>query len=229
MFKKIIKKTAMFLLIAIGAYLAIGYLLHKVIFPEKKPEVSSYFKPGQQFYSKAEGFRQTVQKQENGLVHCMVEIEPFADGPPKHIHTSFDETFEVEQGVLTIWVDGKVHRLRKGDTLHIPKGVAHKPYNETADTLKTKRLALFPEKFAYHLPQVYGVMDNDPSFGKGPGTLLQMSLFSSEGFDSYLADGPPVTVQKTMGFLLTPLSRLLGYKSFYKEYDISGKASHAAR
>ncbi len=218
--KKIIKRSAMYFVIAIAAYLAIGYFLHLIVFPEKKPAVSNYFKAGQQFYSKAEGFKQTVIRQENGIVYCSVEIEPFADGPPKHIHTSFDEIFEVEEGELSLWMDGKVHKLHKGDTVHVRKGVAHKPFNETGATIRTKRLAEFSEKFAYHLPQVYGVMDKDSSFGKGPGTLLQMSLFASEGFDSYLAEGPPVAVQKTMGFLLTPLSRLLGYKSYRHEFDI---------
>jgi len=210
----------MYVLLALCAYLVIGYLLHLVIFPEKKPDVKTYFKPGLEFYSKAEGFKQTVVKQEDGWVYCSVEIEPFAGGPPKHVHTSFDETFEVSEGELSIWIDGKIIKLKPGDTLHVPKGVPHKPFNETASTIKTKRLAMFPEKFAYHLPQVYGIMDNDPKFGKGPGTMMQMSLFSSEGFDSYLAEGPPVGIQKATGFLLTPLTRLMGYKSFYSQYDI---------
>src|SRR5688500_12753521 len=98
MFKKVLKTTAMIVLMAFAGYLAIGYLLHLVIFPESKPEVSSYFRPGQKFYSKTEGFRQTVVKQENEQVFCSLEVEPFADGPPRHIHTSFDELFAVKNG-----------------------------------------------------------------------------------------------------------------------------------
>src|SRR5919106_1561967 len=103
MFKKVLKKSSMYILIALVGYLAIGYFLHLVIFPEKKPEVSTYFKPGQQFYSKSEGFKQTVLKQENQHVFCSLEIEPFAGGPPKHIHTNFDEQFEVSNGELSVW------------------------------------------------------------------------------------------------------------------------------
>jgi mannose-6-phosphate isomerase-like protein (cupin superfamily) len=220
MFKKVLIKSAMYILIALAGYLAIGYFLHLVIFPEKKPEVSTYFKPGQQFYSKSEGFKQTVLKQENEHVFCSLEIEPFAGGPPKHIHTNFDEQFEVSNGELSVWVNGKVIKLQPGDKLFVPRGTPHKPFNETADTIRTKGMIAFPEKFAYHLPQVYGVMDNTPGFGKSPTTLLHMSLFSSAGFDSYLVEGPPVFIQKTMSFLLVPLTRMLGYKSYYKEYDI---------
>lgn len=211
----------MYIVIAIAAYLIIGYALHLVIFPEKKPGAGSYFKPGQEFYSSKEGIRQTVQKQENGFVFCSAVIGPFADGPPAHIHTGFDELFEVSIGELSVWVNGEVKRLRPGETLHVPKGTPHKPFNETADTVHLKGTVAFPEKFAYCLLQVYGVMDNRPGFGKSVATVFQMALFNSSGFDSYLAEGPPVFVQKAMAFFITPAARLLGYKSFYKDYDIN--------
>lgn len=213
----------MYILIILAGYLAIGYLLHLVVFPEKKPDISTYFKPGQTFYSKAEGFSQTVVRQEDGLVHCELIIEPFADGPPKHIHTGFDETFEVRQGELSVWVKGKIVRLKPGEKLFVPRGTPHKPFNETAETITMKGTVAFPEKFAFYLPQVYGIMDKDSTFGKNASTVLQMSLFTNAGFDSYIGDGPPVAVQKVLGFFLAPASRLMGYKTFYKEYDIRGK------
>lgn len=214
------KKTAMYILIAVASYLVVGYLFHLGVFPEKKPPISTYFKPGNVFYSKAEGFRQTVVKQENEHVYCSLDVEPFAKGPLKHIHTQFDESFQISNGELSVWVDDKVIKIRPGDTLFVPRGTPHKPFNETADTIHLKGSIAFPEKFAYHLLQVYGVMDNIPGFGESPATILQMSLFWSSGFDSYIAEGPPVFVQKAIGFLLTPISRLLGYKSFYKEYGL---------
>lgn len=57
---KILMKSTMYILFGIGVYLAIGYWLHLVLFPESKPEINTYFKPGEEFYSKAEGFRQKV-------------------------------------------------------------------------------------------------------------------------------------------------------------------------
>ena len=100
----------MYILIGVVLYLVAGNLLHLVIIPEKKPEVATYFKPGHQFYSKAEGFKQTVIKQENGFVYGHLEVEPFAPGPPMHIHEGFDETFEIENGELSVWVDR--HRFK---------------------------------------------------------------------------------------------------------------------
>lgn len=213
------------LLLIIISYLAIGNLLHRVVFPEKKPPVSTWFKPGQIFYSKAEGLQQTVLKQENGLVHCLSEFDPFAPEPPKHIHTDFDETFRIENGELTVWVNGETRKLYPGEILHIPKGTPHKPYNETADTLRLKGSFAFPEKFAFNLVQVYGVMDSRPGFEHSPEIILQMPLFQNNGFDSYLAEGPPVVMQKILGFAIAPIARLLGYKSYYPKYDPFVKAN----
>ena len=218
--KNLLKRIALYTLVFFSAYLVVGHLCHRVIFPEKKPEVSTYFQPGQQFYSKSEGFRQIVSKQENGHVHGTLVVEPFAPGPPKHIHSDFDETFQIENGELSVWIDGVVKKLKPGEVLHIPKGTPHQPFNETADTIRLKGTFAFPEKFAYALPHVYGVMDSDPDFVKSPAVLFQMALFQDAGFDSYLAEGPPVFIQKTMGFIVTPIARLAGYKSYYEEYDI---------
>lgn len=216
----LLRKSFMYVLLAVGAYLAIGYFLHLIAFPEKKPSIAEYFKPGMQFYSKVENVKQTVVRQEGGIVFCHLEIGPFAPGPPKHIHDDFDETFEIANGELTIWVDGDIVRLRPGDKLHIPSGTPHKPYNETSDTVRIFGLAAFPERFAFQLTQVYGVMDNDPAFGTSPKTILQMAMFLSNGFDSHLAEGPPRFVQAVTTFLVVPMARLLGYRSYYSAYDI---------
>lgn len=222
MFKQKLKKVVMYFLIVLGVYLAVGYLFHLVIFPEKKPDISTYFKPGDVFYSKAEKAKQTVVKQENGIVYCEAVIEPFAPGPPIHIHTSFEEVFEVANGELSMWVNGEVKKLRPGQRLRIPKGVPHKPFNETADTIRFNGAAAFPEDFAFHLSQVYALLDNDPNFGKSIGTMFKMSMLNAAGFDSYLHK-PPVPIQRITAFLLIPAIRLFGYKSYYPEYDFKAK------
>jgi mannose-6-phosphate isomerase-like protein (cupin superfamily) len=211
----------MYFLIFISTYLIIGNLLHRVVFREKHPDISAYFKPGQEFYSKAERFRQKVIKQENGLVYCTLDAEPFAPGPPKHIHDGFVEIFEIENGELTIWVNGEIKKLHPGEKVIIPKGTPHKPYNETADTIRVKGSFAFPEKFAFYLQQMYWYVDNNPEIMKSPKAILQMSLLQPAGFDTYIADGPPVFVQKAMGFVVGPLARLLGYRSYYEQYDIN--------
>ena len=220
---KKLKKAMIYLLIAFAGYLVIGYFLHLVVFPEKKPEISSYFTPGDQFNSIEEGFKQTVVDQEDGLVYCNLVVEPYASGPPKHIHTEFDEYFEVKNGELSVWVDGEVKKIKPGEVVHIPKGTPHKPFNETSEIIHLKESFAMPEQFAFYLSQVYDLMDNHPSFGKMPSMLLMLAPLHQSGFDSFLAEGPPVFVQKFTAFLLTPMSRIMGYKSYYKPGEIRSR------
>lgn len=208
-------------LIAFVGYLAIGYLFHLIIFPEKKPEISTYFHAGDEFTSEAEGFYQSVVAQHDGMVYCNLVVSPYAPGPPKHIHSSFDEYFEVQNGEMSVWVDGEVKKIKSGEVLHIPEGTPHQPLNETADTIHLKESFAMPEKFAFHLSQIYGLMDNHPKFGKMPAMLFMLAPLHLAGFDSYLHEGPPVFVQKLSSFLLTPISRVLGYKSYYQQYDVN--------
>jgi mannose-6-phosphate isomerase-like protein (cupin superfamily) len=217
--------TNILLLIAaiLAAYLLIGYLLHLVIFPEKKPDVSAYFKPGDVFYSKVEGFRQTVVKQENGLVHCHVELDPHAPGPPEHIHTGFDEVVEIENGEVNMRCAGKETVIRPGESFLIKKGVPHKFWNSTGETIRVKGSMAFPEKFAFTLSQVYGYMDENPNFAQSKSMIFQITMMQQVGFDSYIA-GPPVFMQKLIGFLSTPLSRLAGMKTYYERYHSPIKA-----
>ena len=195
-----IKKMMLIVLIVFVGYLAIGYLFHLVIFPENKPEISTYFIGGHKFISEAEGFHQTVVSQEKGKVYCNLVISPYAPGPPKHIHTSFDEYFEVKNGELSIWVDGEVKKIKAGEVVHIPKGTPHKPFNETAETIYLKESFAMPEEFAFYLSQIYGLMDHHPKFGKMPAMLFMLAPIHLAGFDSYLVEAPPVFVQKSMAF-----------------------------
>jgi mannose-6-phosphate isomerase-like protein (cupin superfamily) len=217
---KIIKKIILYSMALIACYLTIGYFLHLIVFPENKPEISGYFEPGKVLNSEAEGFRQTVVKQEHGLVSCSLEIAPYASGPPSHVHTDFDEIFEIEKGMLSIELNGEIKKILPGEKLFVYKGIPHKPFNETADTIRGKGIIAFPEKFAFGLVQIYGLMDHNPDFGKLPITLFMLAPIQQAGFDSYLAEGPPVFIQKTLSFLLTPAARLIGFKSYYKEFDI---------
>lgn len=218
----------MYFMLFTGLYLVIGNLLHRLVFPEKKPDIETYFQPGQEFYSKAEGARQRIVKQEGGFVYGHSELDPFAPGPPAHVHTDFDETFRIENGELSVWVDGVVKKLHPGEELHIPKGTPHKPFNETGETIRIKGTFVFPEKFAFYLQQVYGYIDDHKDFARSPKALFQIALFQQAGFDSYIADGPPVIVQKVIGLVANPVSRLLGLRSYYEAYDYRKAVKNSA-
>ncbi|KAH7323180.1 hypothetical protein B0I35DRAFT_194131 [Stachybotrys elegans] len=56
-------------------------------------------------------------------------------GPPLHIHLKQDEYFEVEQGILAAEIDGKEHKLTKGDgPLVIYRNSRHRFWSHPSST-----------------------------------------------------------------------------------------------
>jgi quercetin dioxygenase-like cupin family protein len=197
------------------AYVLIGALLDRIVFPEAEPDLDYYPREGQVFVSKSEGFRQTIIKRENGLVWSELVLEPYAPGPPEHIHTTLSENFTVTEGTLSLLVNGEKKLLRPGESLLVTPGTAHKPFNETDSPIVvrpplTPEYAL-PEQFAVFLTQAYGFFDESESNSQPPKALLQMSRFSPK-YELWLAS-PPVPLQKSLFFVIGPTARLLGYRT----------------
>jgi len=79
--------------------------------------------------------------------------------------------------------------------------------------------AAFPQEFAVYLTQVYGYFDESKENMNPPKVIFQMAMFQQH-LDSYLGEGPPLSIQKIQNFIIVPLARLLGFKSYYKKYEI---------
>jgi quercetin dioxygenase-like cupin family protein len=125
-------KKFLFAIVGVAvAYLLIGALLDRVVFPEAEPTAEYFPSVGQVFVSKGEGFRQTILKRESGLVWSELVLEPNAPGPPEHIHSTLSENFIVTEGTLSLLVNGEKKILHPGDSLLVKPGTPHKPFNET--------------------------------------------------------------------------------------------------
>ena len=219
---KTIKRILFWKLILIVGYFGIGIILNSYIFPEKKPDLANYFQPGDVLHSKSEGFDQTIISVKDGWVHSSLIIQPKAPGPPEHIHTNLVEVFVVKEGTLSMMVNGEKKTLKAGESITIPVGTSHRPFNETDQPVIVENEGSEKDltvEFAYHLSQLYRVVDGAGGNPSAFSMILQFAVYGTE-MDAYLADGPPIFVQKAMRFLLAPTARLLGYKSYYEEYRI---------
>jgi mannose-6-phosphate isomerase-like protein (cupin superfamily) len=217
------KKLLLRILVFGLMYVFVGALLDKVIFPEVEAGSDYYPREGQVFVSKGEGFRQTVLKHEGGLVWTELVLEPYAAGPPEHIHTSFPENFIVVEGTLSLLVNGEKRLLRPGESQLVPPGTPHRPFNETDARVVIRGPVTpehgLPERFTVFLTQAYGLFDESESNSRLPQALLQMSRFSPT-YDIWLA-APPVFLQKIVFFAISPTARLLGYRNHYEKYKPS--------
>jgi len=199
-------------------YFVFSIYLDSIFIRPAKVDLTNYFQAGDKFGSKFEGFDQTVLGIKDGWVHTRLEVAPLAAGPPEHAHQHFTETFTVKKGTLSILINGEKRTLQVGETMSIPPMTAHKPFNETNETVvvESEDEKTLPIEFAYHLTQMYGFMDRYPDGPPLPQMLMQLSVYG-DGFDSLVA-GPPASIQRTTGVLLAPTARLTGFSDYYEEY-----------
>lgn len=215
----------MAVLIGLGVYLGLGYFMHLVVFPEYNPDLADYFQPGDVLPNDEGNYRQIVIKQEGGVVSTQLDMDPFSPGPPLHIHRKTDETFVALDKPVTLIVDHEVVELLPGERITAQAGVPHKMFNDTDSSVSMQLIDLPVQKLVY-LKQLYGYMNESPDNMKINKALLQLSVISPY-FDSEMKEGPPVFVQNTLFFLLRPLARLFGYRSYNEKYSVARKSGNS--
>lgn len=213
------KKVILGIFLVLASYLSVGYFLHLIVFPETRPDIKNYFEPGGIIGSEVDGTTLTVKSQEGDHLFLTLEVAPHSEGPPVHIHTGWEEIFKIESGKINLHVNGEEKVLSAGDKFTVSRGTPHRPYNHFEEPAVISGVAM-PAQFVVYLNQAYGFLEEDPENATPPQIIFQMAMFN-QYFDSYLGDGPPVVVQKVQNFLLVPLARLLGYKSYYEKYRLT--------
>lgn len=200
------------ILILLISYILVTGILFNHLLKPKQPDFSRYFSPNQTFVSQMEGLRLIVKKVENNWAYCRAELNAFAAGPTEHVHEHFDESFTVAEGTASFLVNGEKITVRAGETIVIPKGVPHKPFNETAELLimddVTNQHPSMTASFAYGLTNIYSAMDKIGN----PQSPLNLLALAAQGNDFDTWDSKiPLGVQKALRWILGPTARLLGY------------------
>jgi mannose-6-phosphate isomerase-like protein (cupin superfamily) len=70
----------------------------------------------------------TVTRRDDALV-VEVEYLPGGSPPPAHLHPSQVERFEILEGSLRVVIDGQERPLKRGESVDIPAGTAHRMWN----------------------------------------------------------------------------------------------------
>ena len=145
------------------------------------------------------------------------EVAPRGRLPVMHFHPHQTETLELSKGFLTVNHGDKSTILTAGERIVIGKGVPHQWCNASFDTAAemtvTFEPALNTETF---LEQFYGLSNDDKTAEDGTPAFLQLMAMVNE-YQVYV-QGPPLFLQKIMGWVLGGVGRLIGYKKYYSRY-----------
>ena len=91
---------------------------------------AAYWGPGDQM-------RFLITGEETGGAFFMAEVSvPPGGGPPPHVHHREDESFYLQQGMLTIQVGDKTLTASPGDFVHLPRGIVHSFRNTSLEQAK---------------------------------------------------------------------------------------------
>jgi len=137
---------------------------------------------------------------------------------PNHFHTLQDESFEVLDGKLTIWLEGKSKTLSKGEKITLPKNKAHNHFNND-DEPATFIQTVFPAlDFEYLLENIIGLTIDGKIHNGRAGLIQELTTLKYLDSKTFLP-GIPIALQKLAMNLVGPIARWFGYRAVYKKYS----------
>jgi quercetin dioxygenase-like cupin family protein len=142
---------------------------------------------------------------ETGIVY----IRANADGPPIHKHSVQEELFTVLEGELSIYKENKWITATKGETVHIPKNVAHTYKNASAQTCYFEYKMTPKGSFTDMMVDFERLIEAGKlSSTKDIKSLIYLSMVFRKYKDSVASVEPPNFVMA----LMAGLGKLFGFK-----------------
>ena len=87
------------------------------------------------------------------------ETPPRAQGPPPHIHSTYEEAFLILEGELEFIIDGKPIICKAGESIDVPPGTLH-TFNNRSDQA-CKWVNIHSPKGFYGFFEKFGIPENE--------------------------------------------------------------------
>ena len=132
-------------------------------------------------------------------------------GPPIHVHPQQEETYQIMSGTADVFLDGRWHRVRAGESLTVPRGAPHtikNEHDEDVTAMNWHRPAARFEEFSrtFHRLATSGRIKSLPP--KDPSSLIYSAMLFTEYEDTQIVVKPPAFFLRLLAFV----GRRLGYR-----------------
>jgi mannose-6-phosphate isomerase-like protein (cupin superfamily) len=218
--------------LALLAYVSIGTLLHRVVFPVSPIDPSLLPRAGDAVYNHLAGerfvFRRTGAETDGASFEVDLYLDPHGAVPMEHVHAEVEEYFTVVEGVLTVRLAGVEKQARPGETIVVPPGTPHQPFNQTDRMVHVIGRGKPARKLDLCLVQLHMLVLDRNQKQPSPLTVLGLVATAPEGCDIYPA-GPPVALSRALRVVVAPAARLFGFNGFEPEYSERARAERAAQ
>ena len=161
------------------------------------------------------GLKFVITKSAADTAGEFIEIEgtmrAHSAGPPIHVHPQQEETYRVVSGTADVFLEGRWHHLRAGESLTVPKGARHtikNEHDEDVTAMNWHRPAVRFEEFSrtFHRLATSGRIKSLPP--KDPSSLIYAAMLFTEYEDTQIVVKPPAFVLRLLAFV----GRRLGYR-----------------
>ena len=98
-------------------------------------------------------------------------------GPPVHVHPTAEESYEVIEGALDVFVDGEWRTLRAGETATAPAGVPHTLRNATAEPVRLVNIHRPALQFESFFRQMHALIHQGKIKRLPPRSLVRRSTW----------------------------------------------------
>ena len=132
-------------------------------------------------------------------------------GPPVHVHPHQEESYEVHNGVLDVFVDERWRELRPGETLTVPAGTPHTIRNLHAEELVAVNVHTPALEFPRYMACLHELVHSGKVRAlppKDPRSMIYLSMLFTEHARTLASVKPPQRLMR----VLASVGRRLGYK-----------------
>jgi quercetin dioxygenase-like cupin family protein len=168
---------------------------------------------------------QSAQETDGELFAFELTVKPHGFVAVEHIHLKQEETFEVTRGTIRFRINGQEADAVVGQSVVVPSGTPHSWWNASDEEVAATvwlRPALNTEAF---FETFFGLARDGKTNKRGLPNVFQTAVLVADYQDvTKVLLPPPVQILLK---LLTPLARLLGYRSSYRQYSSAQQRSAA--
>jgi mannose-6-phosphate isomerase-like protein (cupin superfamily) len=131
-------------------------------------------------------------------------IEPRMPGPPIHVHPAASESYEVIEGALEVFRDGKWNSVRAGEKATVPAGVPHSVRNVGDQPAKLVNIHQPAQRFESFFRDMHrliheGKIKHLPP--REPRSAIYVAMLFGNYPDDIRATKPPNAVFKTLALV----------------------------
>jgi mannose-6-phosphate isomerase-like protein (cupin superfamily) len=147
----------------------------------------------------------------------LLEIECFSPSSavkePEHIHPFQENSFEVLSGKMNFRINGKLQIVGPGESIIISKGVPHFFWNDSG--IETHYIQYFkPALQIENFFRTFFTLARENKLNNnGLPNIFLISIISLQYQNEIRLVKPPWFLQKIIFSILSPVGKLIGYKS----------------